>query len=264
MIDLLERVDAWMYRQEQRVVASMLAVMGLVVFLDVVYRATCLADSPLVPDFLEHALGTWATPVWAGSVGGLIAWLAFRTRGDAQPLGKAAIASAAQAAAAWAYPLLLPNGLIWSQTLALALTLWLGMAGAALAAHQRRHLALDVGSKLWPEKLAPKIAAIGHFVTAAFCLLLLVLGWRSLFGSGSGDARIPGHFDTWVDSDHAAGTMTGTIIPKWIVMASIPFGSIVLAFRFTLEGMRVWTGREKPGDGDDTLHQLGLDEEVAS
>lgn len=263
MIDLLDRVDAWMVRQEQRVVAAMLAVMGLVVFLDVLYRVSATGDSPLVPDAVERALGAAAAPVWAGIVGAVVGILAFRTRGDAASLPKGLAAGVATGVFLAIYVRVLPNGLIWSQTLALSLTLWMGMAGAALAAHQRRHLALDVGSKLWPEKLAPKVAAIGHFVTAAFCLVLLVLGWRSLVGTGTGEAHIPGHFDTWTESGHAAGNMPGTAIPKWAVMASIPFGTLVLAFRFTLEGLKVWTGREALG-GDDTLHQLGLDEEVAS
>ena len=264
MIDLLDRFDAWMFRQEQRVVAAMLATMGMVVFLDVVLRVANSAESPLVPDVLESTLPAgWATPVWAAVVGSAVGGLALRTRGSSGAAVKGVGLGIGAGLGLRGLMLLVPNGLIWSQTLALSLTLWLGMAGACLAAYQRRHLALDVGSKLWPPALAPKIAAVGHFVTATFCVVILVLGWRSLVGVGSGEAHVPGHLDTWIDSEHAAGTMTGTFIPKWIVMLSIPFGMLVLAFRFALEGVKVWTGREVQG-GDDTLRQLGIDEEVAS
>ncbi|MSQ03553.1 MAG: TRAP transporter small permease [Myxococcales bacterium] len=263
MIDPLLRFDAWLYRMEKRVVATMLLVMGLVVFCDVVYRVSATAESPLVPDAIEGVLGAAAVPMWAAIVGSFVGVLAMRTRGEDDAALKGV-------AVGWAFALLialyiwfLPSGLVWSQTLALSLTLWMGMSGACLAAYQRRHLALDIGSKLWPPSMAPKAAAIGHFLTAGFCVLVLVLGWRSIFGVGEGETRIPGHLDTWTDSDMAAGTMTGTVIPKWFVMFSIPFGAAVLAFRFALQGVQVWSGREGLG-GDDTLRQLGLEDEVAS
>lgn len=261
MLETLDRVDGWIYRMERRAVAAMLGVMGFVVFLDVVYRVSATRDSPLVPDALESALGSAAVPVWGGLVLAVLGVLAFRTRGDAAAAPKGLAVGAASGVLLFAYITLLPNGLVWSQTLALSLTLWMGMTGACIAAYQRRHLALDVGSKLWPPSVAPKVSAVGHFVTAAFCALVVVLGLMSVFGTGSGESRIPGHLDSWIDSDFAGGTMTGTVIPKWLVMSSIPVGMVILAFRFTLQGVKVWTGREELG-GDDTLRQLGLEEEV--
>ena len=155
---------------------------------------------------------------------------------------------------------LVPNGLVWSQTLALALTLWLGTMGASLAAHSRRHLALDIGSKLWPASMAPKIAAIGHLCTAAFCLGLIFLAGRSIFGFELSGTHVPGHLDIWRDSDGAGGTLSGTGIPKWLASLAIPYGMAVIAFRFTLDAYRTWTGQLAIGE-DDTLHQLGITEE---
>ncbi len=263
MIDRLLQFDALLYKMEKLVVSTMLLVMGVVVFLDVVYRVSATAESPLVPDAIEAALGAAAVPVWAAIVGSVVGVLAMRTRGDDRAELKGIGVGVVFAILLALYVKVLPSGLVWSQTLALSLTLWMGMSGACLAAYQRRHLALDIGSKLWPPSLAPKAAAVGHFLTAAFCVLLLVLGFRSIFGVGEGETRIPGHLDTWTDSEMAAGTMTGTVIPKWLVMFSIPFGTAVLAFRFALQGVQVWTGREGLG-GDDTLRQLGLEDELAS
>ncbi len=267
---MLDRVDATLYRLERAAVAAMLAVMGAVVFLDVVYRVTATADSKLVPDALEASLGSLAMPLWMGLAATLVAYFALRTRDSQDAAAKALGLGVACALLLVAYGKILPSGLIWSQTLALSLTLWMGMAGACLAAYQRRHLALDVGSKLWPPSVAPKVAAVGHWVTAAFCALVLVLGTRSIFGYTVGADHVPGHLDTWLDSDHASGNMITPVelpglpavnIPKWLVMASIPFGMAILAFRFGLQGLKVWTGAEVLG-GDDTLRQLGIEEEA--
>jgi len=270
LIAALDRLDSTLYRAERAAAAAILAVMGAVVFLDVVYRVTATTDSKLVPDALEAALGAAAMPVWMGLVSAGLAVLALRTRDDAAALPRGLGAGAATGVLLLAYGKLLPNGLIWSQTLALSLTLWMGMTGASLAAYQRRHLALDVGSKLWPPSVAPKVAAIGHAVTAAFCALVVVLGTRSILGYEQGGDHIPGHLDTWTQSDHASGNMVTPVeipglpsinIPKWMVMASIPVGMCILAFRFALQGLKVWTGAESQG-GDDTLRQLGIEEEA--
>lgn len=270
MIAVLDRFDSALYRVERAAVAAVLSVMGAVVFLDVVYRVTATADSKLVPDALEAAIGAAAMPLWMGLVSAALAVLAFRTRADAAALPRGVAVGVALGALLYGYGKLLPSGLVWSQTLALSLTLWMGMAGACLAAYQRRHLALDVGSKLWPPSVAPKVAAVGHWVTAAFCALVVVLGTRSIIGYEQDGNHIPGHLDTWTQSDHASGNMITPVeipglpsinIPKWMVMASIPVGMCILAFRFGLQGLKVWTGAEVQG-GDDTLRQLGIEEEA--
>lgn len=232
---LLAKVDAALYRAEKAAVAAMLAAMGLVVFLDVVHRVATRE-------------GSWlANPVVVGVVAVVVAALAFRTRG--KPAAWGVGAGLAFVAAQAAFVKLVPNGLVWSQTLALALTLWLGLMGASLAAHERRHLALDVGSKLWPASMVNKAAAVGHFLTAAFCVGLLWLGWRS----------VGAHFDLWTSTEGAAGTLSGLAIPKWAANLAIPYGMAALGFRFALEGVRTWRGELEVG-GDDTLHQLGIED----
>lgn len=257
-MQLLDRLDAWMYVQEKRAVAAMLAVMGLVVFLDVLHGVSGV-NSPLVPDGVEAAIGAAAVPVWGGLAAFVLTVLGLLTRGGRQVLPKALGVGLGFGVFLAGFARL--PSVSWSLPVALALTLWVGMLGACLAAYQRRHLALDVGSKLWPAHIAPKAAAIGHFVTALFCLLLVVLGVRSIFGVGSGDTHIPGHLDDWLASEGFGGNVTGTRIPKWLVMVAIPFGSLVLAFRFALEGVKVWSGWQAL-EGDDTLRMLGLEDEV--
>lgn len=250
MIEALDRLDDRIAGVERAIVATLLAVMGLVVFLDVMHRVSTRAGSLL------------SNPVVVALGFGCFGILAFRTRRAQGGIWKGALVGVVVAGLQWAFVRLLPNGLIWSQTLALALTLWLGTMGASLAAHTRRHLALDIGSKLWPPAMAQKVATVGHLATALFCLGLLFLASRSILGYELQGTHVPGHYDLWRTSEGAAGTLSGTAIPKWVAALSIPYGMVLLAFRFTLEASKTWTGRVKVG-GDDTLHQLGIEEEKA-
>lgn len=219
----------------------MLVLMGLVVFLDVVHRVSTRE-------------GSWlGNPGFVGAVAALLGVLAFRTRGDGSAEVKGALLGGGLALAQLAFVALLPNGLVWSQTLALSLTLWLGTIGASLAAHERRHLAMDIGGRLVPPALAGKVAAIGHAVTAAFAVLILWLGLRSVLA----------HWDLWTATDGAAGVLSGLPIPKWFAAAAIPYGMAMLGLRFGVDAVAAWTGRLAVG-GDDTLHQLGLSTEEPS
>ncbi len=237
MWSLLTRFDELLFRAERATVATMLALMGSVVFLDVFHRVSTRTDSLL------------ANPLFTGFVASILGVFAVRTRGDTSPasLGKGVGIGVTFGLVQFGFVRALPNGLVWSQTLALALTLWLGLIGASLAAHDGRHLALDVGAKLWPASIVHKVVAVGHFVTAAFCLLILVLGYRSTTQ----------HVELWQATAHAGGTLSGTAIPKWFAALAIPYGALALTFRFTLEGIRTWRGEVEIG-GDDTLKQLGI------
>lgn len=231
---MVHAVDEALYRLERWLVAACLLVMGVVVFLDVVHRVSTRQDSLL------------ANPVAVATGGVVLSALAFRTRGRPWwlgiPLG-VGIAAGQQA-----FIRAVPNGIIWSQALALSLTLWLGLIGASLAAHDRRHLALDVGSRLLRPSLAPKAVALGHVVTACFCVALLWFAGESVVD----------HFSTWSEN-HEAATLGGTAIPKWVAAAAIPYGMVALGFRFLREAVATWRGEIAIGE-DDTLRQLGIEE----
>ena len=50
---------------------------------------------------------------------------------------------------------LVPNGLVWSQPVALGLLLWVALIGATLSTKARAHIALEVADKIWPAPLLP-------------------------------------------------------------------------------------------------------------
>ncbi len=240
MLKSLGVIDEFLYRQEKRVVAAMLLTMGVMVFFDVMHRVSTREGSFL------------ANPAIMVAIASVVATLAFVTRGTSQAIGKGIATGIAIIAGQQVFIRVMPNGLVWSQTLAMAFTLWLGMIGACLAAHDRRHLALDVGSKLWPASIAHRVAAVGHFITALFSFGILFLSIRS----------VGEHYHTWASTEGAAGTLTGLPVPKFAVFAAIPIGMAILGFRFTLEGIKVWLGLQEVG-GDDTLRQLGIEDVAA-
>lgn len=235
MIALLERLDERIVRVERIAVAAMLAAMGLAVFLDVMHRVSTREGSYL------------ANPFVVAVCGAIVAVAALRTRGVASAIPAGFGMGVALAAAQWAFVRILPNGLVWSQAFALALTLWLGTVGASLAAHSRRHLALDVGSKLWPKAIAHRVAALGHLATALFCFGILLLSAPFVFEAAM----------NWWGTGRAGGNLSGTSIPLWMATLAIPYGMTVLTFRFGLEAARTWLGLVED-TGDDTLHQLGI------
>lgn len=243
MIERLVRIDERLYRAERVAVAAILGLMGFVVFLDVLHR-------------VSTRTGSWlANPLFVAVAASVIAVLGFRTRGSDQALLKGLAVGVGLAAAQFLFVRLVPNGLVWSQPMALGLTLWLGTIGASLAAHERRHLALDIGSKIWPERLVRPIAAAGHVATALFCVLV---GWLAIRSVGH-------HFELWRATEGAAGNLSGAsaivfgkrvMIPVWLAALSIPYGMVVIAARFLLEGWRVAHGLI-PAEVDE-LAQLGI------
>ena len=249
------KLDEAIFRLEKSLVAIMLMAMGVVMFLAVAHRAGIAMTNP--QDAPEFFLSMASAESWPTVAPGLVAilasgvavvaWGSRKGTDTSTAIRNGVITGVVLTGLEWLFVTFLPSGLVWAQSFALSLLLWLSMLGASLAAHDRRHLALDIGSKLWPESLRPKVAALGHVVSAIFCLVLLFLAISSV---GS-------HLSAWLDSEGAAGVLSGTRIPKWFAAAAIPYGTIALAFRFLLDAYRTLTNT-MPEDGDETLHQLGI------
>lgn len=221
---------------EQKFVAVATAVMGVTVFFDVVHR---LASR----DFSPAWAATWAL-LAVLMVGG-----ALRLRGQPSNVKTWLMAVGLVAGLYGALRLflfLVPNGLVWSQTLGLVLMLWVGVIGASMATREHRHLALDLGSRLWPKKMLPAVQGVGNIVTSLFCLTLGLLACVSLRD----------HFSDWSDTDGAGGVFPALAIPKWLAFAGVPVGFGLMALRFFAQALESFRGKVEE---DDALHMLGLD-----
>ncbi|MDP2340544.1 MAG: TRAP transporter small permease [Deltaproteobacteria bacterium] len=247
-------LTAAIVRVEKAVVAVGMGIMGVVVFFDVIHRMASRDRGVLMRMLSGHSGedATWANPI--GTALGCavllgVCYAALRTRGE-PATRRTAIKSVVVAGAIYGglrlFVFVLPNGLVWSQTLGLVLMLWVGLVGASLAAHEHRHLSLDLGSKLWPKKALPMVQAVGNVVTAGFCLVFAFLAVKSL-----GD-----HFKDYADTDGAGGIFVALPIPKWAAFSVIPVAFVIMAVRFLAQARDGVLKGEI--EDDDPLKLLGM------
>ncbi len=228
------RLDALVYSLERVVVGSLFFAMGTVVFVDVVHRIFSRSPGRLstllapVVGVSAPELDTLASPALILITTFLLAYGAVQSRarasGPALPVRRAlALALAATAALTAGVQLflrILPEGLVWAPYGALVTLLWVGLIGASMATHKGRHLALEMGEKLWPEAARPWVRKLAHVVAAAFALLIVVLGSVSLAD----------HFAAWRESP-SSDLIPAVDWPKWIVFAVVPYAFGMIAVR---------------------------------
>lgn len=231
----LKALDESSARIERAVVLGLLTVMAATVFLDVVHRVASTPEGLLLrlltalaggdpSDSTRHALRTVGVP----SASALAAWLFFygalRTATRSRLTGaRAALAAtgltAATGFALWLLLTLFPNGLVWSQPLALGLLLWVALLGATLAAKERGHIVLEVADKLWPERLLPLARLLSGLIAAAFCFVGVLLGAHYVS-------------DFVAQWQEGVGYVSGVPMPKWVVYAAIPASFLLMGLRF--------------------------------
>jgi C4-dicarboxylate transporter, DctM subunit len=112
-----------------------------------------------------------------------------------------------------------------SGAIASALTLWLGMLGAAIAAREGKLLTLATGEFL----PAGRISAIAHVFSGmigAMVATIFTMGGIAL-----------------VRSDRMAGDVITAGIPTWIADLALPLGFGLIAMRLVWRASPVWKGR---------------------
>lgn len=227
----LARLDAAIYEVEKKFVGALMLVMGVVMFADVVHRvfsrapgrlATMMAGLTGQPvDWLDRVV----SPAVIGLFGLFIVYGAIRSRQATWPAPKVLLRSTLALIAATAlvqgFVRLVPEGVVWAPYFSLCLLLWVGLIGASMATYSGRHLALEMGEKIWPESWRDRVRSISGVVAAGFAVLITVLGTMSWVD----------HLGIWMESPEA-NLIPSVDLPKWTVFWVVPYAFGIIALRY--------------------------------
>lgn len=248
MKEQIKRIDRAIYQGERAFVVAALAVMSIVVFLDVVHRTFGSEENKAVAATVKllSYLGTKIEVgsssyqslesvlpflLWPAAVG--LAYLAVRTANikEAVPRGRALAYAAAGVAAAYGLVLLflkvMPNGVIWSQPLALVLTLWVGFIAASMCTYENKHLKVEAVARVLPAKFKPFVAFASALFTTFVCVCLFWLSMR----------YVNFNYVEYVDTQGQGGIFKGIDVPKYQCFLALPFSFAVMSVRFMMRGI---------------------------
>lgn len=109
---------------------------------------------------------------------------------------------------AWFVLTYFPEGYGWSKEVSLMMLLWVGFLGASICAHEGKHIRMEALTKLVPPHLTRWTSALGYLLTAVYCALITVLGYRYTFGT--------------MGAYELGGLLEQTGIPDWIQIIAVP------------------------------------------
>jgi TRAP-type C4-dicarboxylate transport system permease small subunit len=227
----IDRIDNGIYAVEKFIVALFFIVMVVVVAADVTHRTFSSPESRLAGPWIamgvspERAHGV-AGPLTVAFLAVLLFYGGLRERwrdhaGPGKMLLGAVALTGFSAGAIQLFLYLFPNGLIWSQPLALSLMLWVGILGASMAAKQRRHLSLEFGTKIWPASMKKHVRVAAGVLVAGFCAFLAYQAWGLI-------AEVYKDFDP----EYGMGMMSGVPIPRFMVYGILPYGFFMVVIRY--------------------------------
>lgn len=107
-------------------------------------------------------------------------------------------------------------GLVWGEGLVKMLVLWVCMLGAMVAARREKHIQIDLLSRYLPTRFNRITKAIAYLFAAVVCFAVTFYGIK------------------FVQLDYTYQTMAFSEVPAWICELIIPFGFVVMAFRFVI------------------------------
>lgn len=248
------------YRAERTLVIVSLVVMAIVVFLDVVHRSFSGDDSKIA--MIASKVAKWfgseigpesstyqsiadASPIILFVVFTWLAYFGIRSAKRETMVKPPVALVAAVIGVIVTYGLiqlmltLMPNGLIWSQPLAMMLTLWVGFVGASMCTYENRHLRVEALQRAIPEKLRPAIGFLSFALTAAICFMLCWLSIR--------DVRF--NYNEFIDTDGKGGLFLGMPVPKYLGFSALPVAFGFMGVRFSAKAVGAAKGEiEEPMD----------------
>jgi TRAP-type C4-dicarboxylate transport system permease small subunit len=241
--DPLKRLDRAVYNVERTIVVTALVVMSIVVFLDVVHRTFSGEGSKLASAIAKIA-GMMGRPIPEESeqfqslvdvspyivavVSVVLGYAGVRTARRAEPIAPPRALVLAVGGVVVVYGLIrllvvmMPNGFIWSQPLALLLTLWVGFVGASMCTYENKHLKVEAVQRVLPPKIKPLVGFASGVATALVCLFLL---WVSL-------RYVMFNYQEYVDTEGKGGLFQGMDVPKYVGFLALPASFFVMSARF--------------------------------
>jgi TRAP-type C4-dicarboxylate transport system permease small subunit len=225
---------------ERGLIVVLLAVMAGAVFLDALHRLFAAKEGrlewllvALTPAAMEGAVRRVVAPATLALVTFAIGYFALKARRPpgfrrARLLLEAALLAGGLALATRLLVWLLPNGLIWSQQMALCFMLWVALAGASLGAREQAHIAFELAGKLWPARLQRPVELLARVIAAGFALFLALLA----------AANALDHHEEWASSGGAAGNFEAFPVPRFLVFGFLPLPLAILGLRFLAYGVR--------------------------
>lgn len=255
MVELLKKVDQRVHQAERVIIAVSLSIMSAVVFLDVVHRVFADEESKfaaLLVKFLGifgvddgirgplyQSLRDYVTMPFLGVFFVALAYFGLTTayKDKDFSVGKRFGIAIGVIFGTWVviklFILLFPNGVIWAQTLALILTLWVGFVGASMCTYEGKHLSVEVADKIWPEKFKPFINGISNLITAGFVFFLF----------GLAIMEIQFNYEEYAMTDGQGGVHEGLPgLPLWIAYLVLPMSFLIMGLRFVAASVAAFTG----------------------
>ena len=122
-------------------------------------------------------------------------------------------------------------GIIWADIFLRQLVLWIGLLGAVVVTSERRHLKIDVFSKLISDKKRPML----NLGIDSFSLFITILLTKASY--------------VFVMSEKLGGSTLFLNVPAWVMESIIPIAFALMSFHFLLrifEGILGIIKRESP------------------
>ncbi|MDW8246885.1 MAG: TRAP transporter large permease subunit, partial [Sandaracinaceae bacterium] len=195
-----------------------------------------------------------AMPSWQFAwLCGLLAvgFMLWRSRNASPPDRRRAWITGAIALVAWTFFCFryVPAGYGWGKEISLLFTLWVGFLGASLCVYRGKHIRIEAFERIRPPRLAPLLSAIGHWYTAAFSLLLALLG--TLYVSSQ--------FRT-------GGFLSQTHLPEWLKSVVIPVALGLASIRFIAAGVSALRGGRygSPAEAEGMAEAKAMSKAVSS
>lgn len=239
----LARLDAGFAAGERALIVVLCAVMAGAVFLDALHRTFSAEEGRLarllawlLPATLAGVARTVIAPAMLLLATFAVASAAWRTRDPGLARGKVLlrglVTTLVLTAGTQALVRGLPNGLVWSQQMALCFMLWVGLLGASLGAREHSHIVFELAGKLWPARIRRQVDGLARVIAAGFCLFMALLALLY--------ARE--HQLEWVTSDGQAGLFEAFRVPRFLIFGFLPLPFASMGLRFMAYGFHAPEG----------------------